>query len=365
MPMAASAADDDDAQRESGKLHDDTEQGGLLARHGFSVVTLPIPTSDPTLGTGLTLPVLLLYKPEGSSRPWMTGFGAMVTSSDSWGVGAFQKAYLFDDRLRVTAGLAYADLQLRFYGVGSDAAQRGRSVPIEQRSPVAFVKALWRVAPDTYAGLRLRYNDVRTSVASFSVPDVDLTLPGFERDVRIASLGLSAEVDTRDSEQNPRSGSYGAINADFPREATGSTYDYQVGRAFFNHYRTLDAQRVLALRAMVCSAGGDVPYFSLCQFGAQGDLRGYETGRYRDRSMFAAQAEYRWRFSGRWGVVGFAGVGGVAPKFKDVLAGSVLPSVGIGLRWQASQRYDMNVSADFAWGKDGNEGFYLRIGEAF
>ena len=61
-------------------------------------------------------------------------------------------------------------------------------------------------------------------------------------------------------------------------------------------------------------AAGDAPFFLLSTFGGQTDLRGYPSGRYRDRMMYALQAEYRWQFNDWWVFSGFAGVGEVARR---------------------------------------------------
>jgi len=92
------------------------------------------------------------------------------------------------------------------------------------------------------------------------------------------------------------------------------------------------------------------------------DLRGYQTGTYRDRFLFAAQAEWRQRLSPRWGAVAFAGVGTVAPDFGRW--GETLPSAGVGLRWVAAPKNNLSVRVDIAWGRGDNE-FYVSIGEAF
>ncbi len=107
---------------------------------------------------------------------------------------------------------------------------------------------------------------------------------------------------------------------------------------------------------------GDAPFFLFPAFGAGADLRGYQTGTYRNRFLFAAQAEYRWRFAERWGAVGFAGVGTVNDEFLDW--GTTLPSIGGGLRFVIAPKNDMSLRFDIARGRDDTE-FYLGIGEAF
>ena len=119
--------------------------------------------------------------------------------------------------------------------------------------------------------------------------------------------------------------------------------------AFRAYYRTVD--------------DGDVPFFLLSSFGGKSDLRGYESGRYRDESMYAVQAEYRWRPKDRWVLTGFAGVGGVGADFGD-LFDDVLAAAGIGARYMVSRTHDFSVSVDFAVSDDDRQ-FYFGINEAF
>jgi outer membrane protein assembly factor BamA len=117
------------------------------------------------------------------------------------------------------------------------------------------------------------------------------------------------------------------------------------------------------------AAGDRVPIYDLCLFGAQNDLRGYAAGRYQDRRMFATQAEYRLTFPakgflGRFGVVAFAGFGGVGEQFSDIGFSDLLPAGGGGARFKLTQRHPINFRIDYGIGKEGNT---LTIGvlEAF
>jgi hypothetical protein len=60
-----------------------------------------------------------------------------------------------------------------------------------------------------------------------------------------------------------------------------------------------------------------------------------------------------------------AGVGEVAPSFGDMSGDDLLPAGGLGVRFMAAPDNRANVSADIAWGKDGDTAFYLYVGEAF
>ncbi|WP_312145903.1 hypothetical protein [Brevundimonas sp.] len=62
-------------------------------------------------------------------------------------------------------------------------------------------------------------------------------------------------------------------------------------------------------------------------------------------------------------MVAFAGVGGVGSNFGDI-TDELLPSAGVGLRYEASRKYGVNIGIDYAVG-DESSAFYFRIGEAF
>jgi outer membrane translocation and assembly module TamA len=118
------------------------------------------------------------------------------------------------------------------------------------------------------------------------------------------------------------------------------------------------------LRVFACEASERTPLFDLCLFGSGSDLRGYETGRYRDQAMAAAQGEYRFPLAGRFGGVVFAGVGKVAPSFSEMGSQPDLPSYGAGVRWLASPKARVNLSVDVAKGRD-DTSVYVYVKESF
>lgn len=111
-------------------------------------------------------------------------------------------------------------------------------------------------------------------------------------------------------------------------------------------------------------ANGRVPFYDQCLLGMSQDLRGYEAGRYRDRRMLAAQAEYRREVWKRFGAVGFFGVGEVAPTFGNFRYDKLLPGGGLGVRFRLTKKNHVNLRVDYAWGK-GSSALYIGVGEAF
>ena len=217
---------------------------------------------------------------------------------------------------------------------------------------------IWR---RLYLGLIYTWGNVETrprividEPASFFDPVLSLD---------IAALRIPIEWDSRDHEQFPRAGWHVSGTTSLFRETVGSDFDAEIFEIAVNRYLPVRREDVLALRGYFRSAGGDAPFFLLSTFGGSTDLRGYPSGRYRDKMMYAVQAEYRWQVHQRWVLTGFAGVGEVAAKFGD-FGRNLLPAAGVGARFVLSSRHRVSLSADVATGDDGTE-FYFGVGEAF
>jgi hypothetical protein len=93
---------------------------------------------------------------------------------------------------------------------------------------------------------------------------------------------------------------------------------------------------------MGCSANGSVPFYDLCLFGFNNDLRGYTTGEFQHRRMFATQGEYRLELPKRLGLVAFGGVGGTARRWNEFRSDQLLPAAGAGLRFTLDKKNHIN-----------------------
>ena len=145
----------------------------------------------------------------------------------------------------------------------------------------------------------------------------------------------------------------------------GSKYSFQSYRVSFNKYWGLKKKQVLAYNAYFCGTGGAPPFYGNCIYGTNNELRGYEAGRYIDRYMVATQLEYRLPLPKRFGIVGFGGIGGVAPGAREFFYSTAfLPAGGGGLRFMLSKAYHVNLRADIAAGKNGHT-FGMGVSEAF
>jgi hypothetical protein len=328
------------------------------------LVVAPIPISNPTVGTGLAVVVMPFYHLGAGSPLSNTAVAAGVTSSGSWGVGAAQSTRLRGDQLRVDGFLGYIDLRYRFYGAGARAGSAGVSVPLVQKALIFAPELLFHAGARAFLGLRYRGVRVETAIdAPSAPPEIEALLGGGSLTILTSGLGPKLTYDTRDHEMNPSSGGLVELRTNFAREDFGSDFNYDTYELGGNYYRRLGTG-VIGLRGYLCKVSERTPLFDLCLYGAGSDLRGYEAGRYRDRAMAAAQAEYRFPLAGRFGAVVFGGTGKVARSFGDMNDEPDLPSIGVGLRWLAAQTARVNLSIDLARGRD-DTSIYVYVKESF
>lgn len=324
----------------------------------YSFVVAPIPIVNPTIGNGLAVAALMLYKIDPKSPVSTTAIAAGYTDTDSWGVGVLQDAKFAEDRWRILGGAAIAVARYELYvpEISPDF-----HFSTEQRLSGGLLQVMRRVAPEFYVGLRYKLATV-----NFPPPEAAQDLiPEEGIDFNIGGMGPVAEWDSRNHSFQPNGGSRIVFRSNFSRDTFGADLDYDTYMLAFNHYRTgFRDQDVFAWRASLCSTSNDTPFFERCQFGSSNDLRGYAVGRYYDDAMYAAQVEYRAPLWKRLGAVAFAGVGSVASSFGDFGSSDTLAAGGVGLRILASTEQRLNVSIDFAVGRDEST-LYMYIGEAF
>jgi len=352
-----------------------TDSVETAAKSGLKLgdfIAFPIPIVNPTFGNGLAAAAAYLYKLDEGSQSSATGVGGLYTDTKSWGAGIGQLANFNDDKWRIKGGLAYFDMKYDFYGVGSGAGDDANSVPLNQKGYGFGASALRKVVGHWYVGAS--YYLVKLQ-STFDLSDVGGELPiplppEAEADSQVAGLGLILEYRTKDNQFNAYRGQQFDISWKESGSAVGSDFSFSSVNAKYHHYFSLNQKEAeghmtLAVSGTACATPGDAPFYALCKFGSRLNLRGYVAGRYRDKTMLTAQAEYRWRFYKRFGMVAFAGVGQVAESWSDYDTDNLLPSAGIGVRFMLSEENRLNISVDYAVGKGDNNALYFYVMESF
>ena len=326
------------------------------------LVAAPIPIVNPTFGYGLAAVAMYLYKLDEGSQQSFTAAGGAYTDSKSYGFGIAQVAHFADDAWKIKAGAVSFKLNLEFFGIGNILGDRGISIPYTQEGWAAGARGLRRIKGNWYGGLQYWYASLTTTL-DLSGDDVELPSE-LAVDSKIAGLGVMVEYDSRDNRFNPHNGSLFDATWNYSANAIGSDFEFSSTDVTYNLYHELKPTKVLAGRATLCLTPGDAPFYALCSFGRGNDLRGYVAGRYRDETMVTLQAEYRWNFHKKWGMVAFAGIGQVGENLSEYTAKNILPSAGVGLRFMLSKTTGFNLSVDYAVGED-SDAVYFYVGESF
>ncbi|GMQ48273.1 hypothetical protein [Vibrio sp. 10N] len=115
-------------------------------KQGF--IALPIPMSNPTLGTGVQLVGLYMHakEPDSKAHNDTSGVIGMYTSTESWLVGAFHDGALKDDSVRYTGGIFHGDLKIKYYGDGNDPIFADDPLKYDMQMSGVMLRALFQIA---------------------------------------------------------------------------------------------------------------------------------------------------------------------------------------------------------------------------
>jgi len=330
------------------------------------LIIAPIPIISPTVGRGLVLAVGYVFKlnqEDKKSPPSTVGLVGAFTSSGTRGGGIGGKLYFSENKYQTTFVIAKGRVDVDFYGIGRIPGKQAIKVPIRGGGTVFFGEFLRNVWKDIFVGPRYQHRKIYTRLdgpqtpGGFEIPPIDLQ-------ATTVALGFHIQRDRRDSTFYPTKGSLFDATGDFFDESLGSKRQYQNYKVEYNAYREVGEKQVLAYRGMICSANQSVPFYDLCLFGTNSDLRGYTGGQFQNRRMFATQAEYRRELKGRLGVVAFGGIGGIAKRWNAFRSDELLPAAGAGLRFKLDKKNHINYRIDFAVGREGHT-LSIGVGEAF
>ncbi len=179
-----------------------------------------------------------------------------------------------------------------------------------------------------------------------------------------SGLGPVWLYDSRDNQFFPHQGWLVEASAVGETQLIGSDFEYARLGIDVARYWPTGPKTVLATQVIGAFTFGKTPFFLLPQIGGSKRLRGYPDGKYRDRYLIAAQAEWRfplfWRFKG----VLFGATGTVFGTPGEALHWR--PEGGAGLRIEFDRKQHLHIRIDYGIGAGAdNSGFYLTFGEAF
>ena len=177
-----------------------------------------------------------------------------------------------------------------------------------------------------------------------------------------------AEVDYRDEPGNARSGGYYTVSWRAYNDSDLDRYSFQEFTAHARQFFPIfDKKRVFAIQTQLRSttprSGHEVPFFMQPTIGGSHEVRGLKDYRFRDRSVFFFNVEYRWEAFSALDMALFSDFGTVAPRVSDLDFGALKPSYGIGLRFNTPSNVFYRV--DIATGAGEGWHFHLKFSNAF
>jgi hypothetical protein len=269
-----------------------------------------------------------------------------------------------------TAYTGYINFPFDFYGIGNNTRASNIETILERREKLTF-EADKRLAKDFYGGIvgggYLYYYFSGPYPQNFAFktdPDIQDRHGGDG-----VYIGPSLVYDTRNNNTYTTSG---MVIYSYFNMMHGVVNNYYAGGLFdidYSQFFLLQKHLVLGLNIKEQSlAGGGSPFYLLPQLGNDALMRGYYTGRYRDRNLLAGQTELRYRINDRFGLDGFLGTGEVAHNSFSLNA--LKPDYGGGFRYFFDTEKGLTIRADYGIGeKPAGEaresGFYIALGEAF
>jgi hypothetical protein len=288
-----------------------------------------------------------------------------VTQERQYGIWLDHALYSDQSKWFFLGRLRYQRFPLLYYGIGPDAPAEEQAL-VDANSIALRERVLRNIGGNFYVGLQVDLQ--RLSQVDFNVlGESPLDLPAGSDGSSNLGMGIGFVYDDRHNVLNVRDGFFGETGFLHYDDAWGSEFSFTHYFLEARYFKTTAKNQVLATQVFGAYMDGEVPFNQLALMGGESLMRGYYLGRYRDNTLLAAQAEYRFLpfpFSKRWGAAAFLAAGGVAPAPREINLGDWQVAGGAGLRFMIFPGKDIFTRFDVAFTREG-PGYYLFIGEAF
>lgn len=329
-------------------------------RFDFSVIGGPHYASDTKFGLGMVAAGLYRADVNDSILPPsnVSLFGD-VSTVGFYMLGVRGNHLAPQGRYRIDYHLYFYSFPSDFWGMGFEMGDNDENKSDMKRWQ-AQVEAsfLMRVTDNFYVGPMVAYDYVIGK--QIERPEL---LQGMDKHTWNVGAGVSLVYDNRDNLTNPHRGIYLNIQQMFRPKFMGNDYAFSSTKFRFDAYQRLGKGTILAEDFGANLNFGNPSWGMMAELGGTSSMRGYYEGRYRDKHSLEATVELRQHVWKRNGIVVWAGVGTVFPKFSALRSRQILPNAGVGYRWEFKK--DVNVRLDYGFGKSGQSGFLFNINEAF
>ncbi len=261
------------------------------------------------------------------------------------------------------------------WGLGSDHTNEQR-ILVNYKYLRFYQSVLKRITPYFFAGIgyhldyrvNIKSDDSTINLKQYTGYDYGTGSNSFS-----SGLSLNLLYDTRNNSINPLPGAYANIVYRIHPQLLGSNDNWQSLYVDIRKYLSLnplkpDQQNVLAFWSYLWTVTKTgTPYLDLPSIGWDPDNRsgrGIDQNRYRGKSLFYTEAEYRRDLTanGLFGFVVFANLNTVSGS--GTFFQSWHPAAGAGLRVKFNKGSNTNIGMDLGFSK-GYSSLMFSLGEAF
>ena len=285
-----------------------------------------------------------------TTRPNTIAVSGFYSLENQWALGFAPSVYLQGEDYLIKSQAYVHRTPARFWGVGNEAGEHGTREDFTASGnglTFAVTKKVFRslrIGPGLWYGS----SDIPIQEAGGLLERKAVNGSDGGTDVGVE---LQAEWDGRDNIYAPSTGTFLQFWAGLHRDYLGSDFDYEDYLLDVRRYIPVAAGQVLALQARMRVMNGDPPFYRLPNIGGIMVMRGLYEGRFRDKTMAAVQAEYRFPI---WKSVGgalFVGVGEVADRPADLSLANLQLTGGVGLRIMLDPKERINLRLDLGFSK--------------
>lgn len=308
-----------------------------------------------------------LDKEDKNSKTSNVNLIATLTTKSQKKINITSDIWTKNNDYHILTDIRLRDWPFDFYGIGNNTWQADQD-NIAQKLYRIKADVEKKITPKLYIGINANYDN-------FKLKDME---PGGIYDKtpivgkaggEFFAAGISTLYDSRDVTTYSSTGFYSRLKYAYAPNLFGKeNFIGSLAEIELRGFYPLHEKLIVAAQGIYRGTyGKNTPFYVLRDLGGDMTMRGYYLGRYRDKNYLTAQAELRYRFHPRLGVVGFLGTG---TTFSSAQSARFVPSYGFGGRYFFSLEHKTSIRLDYAYGEkrpgeQRQSGFYLSLSEAF
>jgi outer membrane protein assembly factor BamA len=291
------------------------------------------------------------------------------TLNNQYGLWFDHALYSHQDKWFFLGKLRLQSFPIFYHGIGLDTPED--HIALVDANQIAIKeRVLRKIRKNLFLGLEFDYQRLSqvNFIPSDNNPTPSTNLPLGANGGANLGVGLGLVYDNRHNVLNVRKGFFAEV-AYLRYLPQISSFNFHSTFTDMRLFQPIGKRNVLAWHLIGQFSGGDVPFNQLALMGGESIMRGYYTGRYRDKNQMATQVEFRFLplplgFSKRFGAAIFGGTGTIFDRTNQITWNNLIWSGGAGLRFLIFPKKDIYTRLDYSFTKEGG-GLYFFIGESF